>query len=236
MGPRLRVIGPSAVDGVPRNVHVRVESPNPQAGVEAQMEGRLVLRAHAGAEVPVKAVSAPDGQLTHVELVPETPLAADTLYEVALVEGRTVPPNRVLSVFRTGNEEDHTAPVVRGRPDAVAFARKDVSSAACQVPGPWVEVRGLVADDPSRPDAKLVWAVWASSSPKVDTSKPPLVVREARREDPAIHVGASSLCDPHLHDLPKGPVLYLAIAAVDEAGNASAPQRVTMNLGAARKP
>ena len=94
-------------------------------------------------------------------------------------------------------------------------------------------VDGLRAEDPGRPNAQLVYGVWlGDAAGNVDTKKPPTSVQ--RLDNGRLHVGQTSLCDPNGFPIPKGPVMWLGIAAIDEAGNTSPARRVRVDLAGAR--
>ncbi|MDB5215756.1 MAG: hypothetical protein JWO86_3683 [Myxococcaceae bacterium] len=229
-GPDTTLLGPDRVDDTPLNTKVRVEVP---AGTAP---GSLLLRVH-GRAAPLPApprVIAPGGWTSFVELTPIAPLEPSTRYEVVTVDASKVPPNRVFGTFTTGRAEDTTAPRIDAMGPAIAYKNTNVMGSMCMVPGPWVTIEGVVADDPGRGDAQLVFAVWlGDASGAIDTKRPPTALTTVHAG--RIDLGQTSLCDPHAFPFPKAPVAWLGIAAVDEAGNTSALRRLRVDLAGARQ-
>lgn len=240
IGPRAAIVGPDRVDDAPLNVRVRAEIPRHApsggggAGGGATSHG-VVLRVHGGAVVDTTTrVVAPGGWLTTVELVPRAPLMPGTQYEVATIDPSAHPSVIVLGTFKTGSAADTTPPRIDAMGTAVATKQPNASSAACQVPGPWVTIDGVRAEDPGRPTAKLVFGVWiADAAGNADTRKPPTAFVTAK--EGVLRVGQTSLCSPHSFPFPAGAAaMGLVIAAIDEAGNTSAPRKVRVDLAGAR--
>lgn len=238
-GPDTTLIGPERVDDAPLNTKVRVEVPSsfptsPAGG--GAPNGGLVLRVH-GVAKPIAAttrVIAPGGWASFVELTPAAPLEPSTQYEVATVNATAVPPNRVFGTFRTGRASDTTAPRIDTIGPAVAYKNSNAIGSMCMVPGPWVTIEGVVAEDPARRDAQLVFAVWlGDANGVIDTKKPPTSLVRAHGE--RLDLGQTSLCDPHAFPFPKTPFAWLGIAAMDEAGNTSAVRRMRVDLAGARQ-
>ena len=239
-GPDTTLLGPERVDDAPLNTKVRVEIPSSfsttPSGGGAPGSG-LLLRVHGrSAVVPTSSrVIAPGGWASVVELTPSAPLEPSTAYEVAIVDPAAVPPSRVFGTFRTGRAVDTTPPRIDALGPALAFRNTSAMGSMCMVPGPWVTIDGIVADDPGRRDAQLVLAVWlGDASGAIDTKKAPTSL--LRSHGGRLDIGQTSLCDPHAFPLPKGPVAWLGIAALDEAGNTSAVRRVRVDLAGARQP
>jgi hypothetical protein len=89
-----------------------------------------------------------------------------------------------------------------------------------------VHHRGPAHDE--RPDAQLVYAVWAASTAGVlDTNRPPDTV--VFPHENTITIGQTSLCDPRSFTF-AGSVVNLAVAAIDDAGNKSRPIRFRADL------
>jgi hypothetical protein len=225
-GPKLTLLSPERVDDAPLNARVRVEAPVRQGGAS----GKIVLRAVGGAAIAATARSfSPGGAVEITELVPQAPLAASTRYEVALVDPEQYPSTIVFGTFRTGTATDTKAPRLDRVGAASAHRSKRPGGGSCQVPGPWVVIEGVGASDPGRAGAQLAFGVWlGDASGGVDASKPPTAIVTAFRG--ALHVGRTSLCDPRDFPLPKGKSVWLGVAAIDEAGNASAVRRVRVDL------
>jgi hypothetical protein len=233
VGPQTALLGPDRIDDAPLNAKVRLDTPAAGSGSTGV---RTVLRVHHGSEAPsTSRTIAPGGWLSTIELSPTGPLTAATRYEVALVDATQVPDTTVIGTFRTGSAPDTTAPRIDAMGPAIAFKNTNPMGSACQVAGPWVVIEGVRAEDPGRPEAQLVFGVWlADASGTIDPKKPPTAVVSAR--DGTLHIGQTSLCDPHGFPMPKSPAMLLGIAALDEAGNASALRRVRVDLAGARHP
>jgi len=233
-GPRIALLGPTQIDDAPLNTRVRVEMPDPNASRVAG--GGLVVRAHGGAVVPTTSRSiAPGRWLATLELTPNAPLAPATRYEVAVVDPTAHPSVTVLGTFKTGTTTDATAPRLDALGVAHAVRNPHPIGSMCQVAGPWIVLDGVAATDPGRADAKLVFGVWlGDAAGNVDANKPPTAIRRAH--EGRLHLGQSSACDPYLFPLPAKGVVWLGIAALDEAGNASTMRKVKVDLDAARSP
>ncbi|MDB4945084.1 MAG: hypothetical protein JWP97_4618 [Labilithrix sp.] len=229
--PHVSVLGPVRATDAPLNTLVRLEVPSGQAQAL-----RLLLRTSGGAEVSATARDIESGgDVRVVELRPTAPLAPLTRYEIATVDARHVPPITVHAGFTTGTAPDTTAPTLDAVGSAVAFRNANPSSAACQVDGPWVVVDGLRATDPGRAEAKLLYEVWTPSKAGVsDPRSAPRALLEA--QEGHITIGRESLCSPRAFPFPRSGVVTLGIAAVDEAGNRSAPRTLTIDLRAAKHP
>lgn len=234
IGPTISLVTPDRVDDAPLDTKVRVEVPSHTAMAST---GTLILRAHVdGTTIATtsRAIS-PGGSLSLVELSPSGPLAPKTQYEVAMVDPGKVPSTTVIGTFRTGATTDAAAPRLDSMGPAVAYMNPNPMGAACQVGGPWVTVDGLSAVDPGRAEAQLVYGVWlGDAAGNIDTKRAPTAIARAR--EGRLHVGQSSLCDPRGFPIPRAPSMWLGIAAIDEAGNKSAPRRVRVDLARARRP
>lgn len=206
MGPHLSFLSPMNVDDAPLNTHVRIESPSmgPQP--------TFVLRAHNGADVPVKMQTYPEPAITIVELVPNATLAASTRYEVATIDKSQHPPITVIGTFKTGTTEDKTAP----RLDSIGKPRVRLNAhyggGDCSIKGPWIDLEGVVAHD-DRGDGYLAFGVWSAAV----TAKPDTILFSYRGR---VSIGQTSLCDPRRFTF-TGSVVQLTVAALDDAGNAS---------------
>lgn len=223
MGPSAQIVGPDRVDDAALNARVRFEVPYGASTSDA------VLRVHEGPKVDTTSRTFVDGSLTFVELSPTKLLAPSTRYEVAVVDPSKFPSTTVLGTFKTGTTSDTVAPKLDALGTAVARGNNVAGGGDCRIQGPWIEVGPVRVSDPGRPDAKLLFAVWAGDAAgNVDTSKPPtsfVVVHEGR-----ITIGRRSLCDLHDFPIPSTPFASLAIAAVDESGNTSAIHRARVDL------
>ncbi|HEU4408253.1 MAG TPA: hypothetical protein VFS43_23525 [Polyangiaceae bacterium] len=233
MGPRLTLLSPERVDNAPVNARVRAEVP--ASRLPGSAANKLVLRAVGGAEVAVTMRTfAPGGRVEVVELVPRASLEPSTRYEVAFVDPEQYPSTIVFGTFRTGGAADTTPPRLGRLGPASAHRSKRAGGGSCQIAGPWVVVEGVRADDPDRAGAQLSFGVWlGDASGGIDASKPPTTIVSASRR--VLHVGRTSLCDPHDFPLPKAGPIWLGIAALDEAGNASPLRRVRVNMAGRRR-
>lgn len=234
-GPRPRLLTPNRADAAPLNAKIRLEVPlenrvqDPHH--DPQMTGEIVIRPLDGPPIAVTSRRTPDGIVEVLELTPTRPLLPRTTYEVEIVRPTVRPAIYVIGTFTTGEATDTTAPQIT-KVDASPADPEDVPR-TCRAQGPWLNV-DLVADDPSRTDAALVYGVWrADAAGRIDGKRPPATIvapdqdRDGKR---VLHVGRTSICDPRAFALPaKGPVT-LGIAAIDEAGNVGPIRRVVVRL------
>jgi|GEM_PF-5138849 len=147
--PAAVLVTPDRVDDAPLGAKLRIELGADDAGSE------LLVRTAAGAEVATTIAQKKTlGTVTQLELAPSAPLAARTQYEVALKKPDRHPSVIVFGTFRTGDARDVTPPTFDAPGIVTAFRRQNAASAACQVPGPWVTVDGVRAEDPGRPAAR----------------------------------------------------------------------------------
>jgi hypothetical protein len=237
-GPGPDLFTPDRLDDAPLNTKVRVLLPT---GRNQTQGPKLALRVHdTGAEVAATSRSTNVGWTDLIELSPAAPLSPSTRYEVALVGGTRHPRVYVIGTFATGTSVDTTAPHI----DSIGKATPRVgrgSSSMCAVHGPWIDLDGIAASDPSRPNAQLAWGVWRGSAAGViDATKPPdglyvptVVGRSSGRSTAFLTIGRSSLCDPHDFALPASGVVWLGIGAVDEAGNVSDVRKLRVDLSRA---
>lgn len=224
VGPRDVLVGPDRIEDAPTNTRIRVEV------AEAARASGVVVRV-SGADAAVETTSRtwPSGYLTFVELTPKKPLAPSTRYEIAVVDKSKFPSTTVLGTFKTGTTADAVAPKLDAIGTTAAHGNAHAGGGDCSIKGPWVDIGPITVDDPGRPAAKLVYAVWAGdANGNVDTSKPPNAMLLPHQK--SVTLGKRSLCDPHGYDLPKTPLATFAIAAVDEAGNTSAPKRFRVDF------
>lgn len=223
VGPRMAMLTPVRAQAAPLNTRVRIEAPSSTA------RATFVLRAHRGAVVPTAVTVISSSSLDVVELTPNTPLARETRYEVAVVDPSAVPSTTVVGTFTTGTTTDTVAPKVKSYGTAkTRMNLGHVGGGMCSIRGPWIELEGLAVEDPGRPDAELAYAIWGpDGTGKLDTKGPPTAIY--RPHDGRLFIGRTSLCDPR--DFPlSGPRTTLAVAAVDEAGNRGPERRFTLDL------
>jgi hypothetical protein len=217
MGPSLALRSPMG-DGAPLNVHVRVEVPSPGAGAPAPA---LILREHKGAVVATQTRTIAGPAITLVELTPSAPLSRETRYEIATVDPTKHPPNTVIGVFKTGTATDVTPPKLDRIGAHTTHLNTHFGGGDCSIRGPWVSLSGIVAHDADRPDAELAYGVWqADTSGKLDTKRTPDALIFPYRGE--LTIGQSSLCDMSQFSF-NAPAVTLAVAAFDDAGNASKP-------------
>ena len=233
-GPQQALVGPDRVDDAPLNAKIRVDTPSMTRSSGSPLP--LVLRVHGGKVIATTSrIITPGGSLSTVELSPSAPLLPGTQYEVAAEDPDQVPTATVIGTFRTGGAADTTAPRLDAVGAATALKNPNPMGSACQIGGPWVTIEGVRAEDPGRPNAQLVYGLWLGDwTGAVDTKKPPTALL-ARGQDGTLHVGQTSLCDPRGFPFPKAPLMWLGIAAIDEAGNTSAARRVRVDLAGARQ-
>lgn len=205
---------------VPLNQRVRVEL---DWGDRAK---KPILREYHGADVPVNARAWSDDRYVEVELVPTQLLKPKTIYQV-FVEGRANP----IGDFVTGTSVDTTPPTLAAPMSVFEDADPTAFGPACESKGPWIQLGPLVASDPGRPSTKLLYAVWA-----LDGNNPPGPATPPDRLLPAeangwLFIGKPSVCASH--DFPlaqRHGTFTFAVAAVDEAGNASATTVLQVQL------
>jgi hypothetical protein len=229
--PTLTLVTPDRLDAAPLNTKVRVDAFGIALDALQKGTSKLVLRALGGQDVAVK-TSAPLGPamgMTTIELTPVAPLAPSTRYAVAVVDAKRRPSTLVFGTFTTGTAADTTPPRLVKLGAVAAEHQPSASSASCGVPGPWVRAEGIEAVDPDRKDAQLAYAVWlGDAAGKIDSAKPPAAV--VKSFNGKLLIGSSSVCDFRASPFPAAPFVWLGIAAVDEAGNASPVERVRVNL------
>lgn len=225
VGAQATLLTPDRVDDAPLNTRVRVEMPSVYT-----TGARLVLRAvGSDADVPTASRTMTPGGLVISELVPQKPLAPETRYMVAFVDPARHPATTVLGTFKTGAAADNAAPQLDPLGATSAHVNPNATGGSCQVPGPWVTIETVRADDPGRKDAQLVFGVWlGDANGRIDATKPPTNL--LRSYDGGLHVGRSSLCDPRSFPFPSSRFAWLGVAALDEAGNASAIRKVKVDL------
>ena len=229
-GPHVRYLTPDRVDDAPINTRVRFEVPiHSGPGGTA----RHVLRVPGStAEIAVAEQRFAGGGVEVVELTPRAPLSPSTQYEVAVIDPAEHPGTLVFGTFRTGTTADTTAPTFKQGGAAEAHRNVRFGGGDCSIRGPWIDVNGLEAADPSRPNAQILWGVWPRGpSGKIDPSKPPATVVQPWRG--VLTIGRRSLCDPRDFPLPDAGVLTFGIAPLDEAGNAGPLKTYRVDMSAA---
>jgi hypothetical protein len=227
--PQAALITPDRVSDAPLNTIVRVERPLGE-------QSRVILRARRSGrtweDIRTRSrTTAPGGELAMLELTPFAPLDPSTQYEVAIPEPPgTVVTETVVGTFRTGTATDTTPPRLDALGVTTVVRNPHANGASCQVEGPWVVIEGVHAEDPGRPTAQLAFGVWlGDAAGNIDAQKPPAAILSVEEEK--LHIGQYTLCDPHGFTMPKAPTAWFGIAALDEAGNASAVRRFRVALG-----
>lgn len=223
VGSPFRLLTPAGGKAAPLNARVRAEVP---AGA-----GGVVLQRLDGGEVPAAARAFRTGGLVDViELTPRNPLAPATRYRVAQIDPARHPATVVFGSFQTGDAVDKAPPRLEPLGQATGRRVSAPQGSACEVEGPWVEIEGVRASDAGRPEAQLAFGVWAGDAAgRVDATKPPTAILSA--DEGRLFVGRSSLCAMNDFPFPKrGGPLWLGVAALDEAGNASPVQRLKVEL------
>ena len=222
VGPHMTFLSPVS-DAAPTSSHVRIDAPTGNLSLS-----KLVLRVHDGSAVAVQARTIPVGSyVTLVELVPTSALAANTRFEVATVEPNAHPPVTVIGTFKTGSAVDTTAPKLDSLGHQGTRLNARWGGGDCSIQGPWITLSHYVAHD-ERTNAQLAFGIWAPDrGGRIDTSKPPDTIVFPRQDTLAI--GQTSLCDPHSFPL-SGNSVTLAVAAIDESGNASRALRFHADL------
>lgn len=237
----IRMLTPRGQDDAPLNTRVRFNITlhwlNPAEG------HRFVLRESAtGVEVPTTMRGpfpprAGAGTEGIVELLPKaSTLAPATRYEVALIKPKEHPSTTVFGTFRTGNLVDKTAPamdpITKFQVGGVSHQLPSgvIVVSSCGGDTPHVMIDRVASRDPARPNAQLLYAVWLgdSTTGRIDSTKPPTGIFEAR--DGSLTIGAANLCQMDFPFPQNVPFVWLGVSAVDEAGNASAPQMLKVVL------
>lgn len=218
--PRLAMITTDVSDAA-LNSHVRLEVPHGR--------GSYLLRAHRGPDVPTKVLVLPGRWVDMIDLEPLTKLRSETRYEVAIDDPTVHPRTTVVGTFKTGALVDTTPPVL------TSLGKRQThllgvgpQRGMCSVAGPWVTFAGIVANDPGRPAAELLYAVWAVDRAGSSVfERPPLALLQAEKGE--ITLGQTSACDPRGVPL-TGTSAKWYIVAIDEAGNRSLPKLVEVDL------
>jgi hypothetical protein len=227
--PRPVMLSPAKRVPAPLNSKVVV-------GLPTHKMAKLELRKVGGAAVVTTRSESTLGSLAQVTLTPVQPLAPRAHYYVASIEASKSPSTLVFGSFKTGETRDVTAPTLAKLGAATAYRISNSVGSMCQTSDPWLEVASVSATDPGRADTPLLFGVWlADAAGRVSTRQPPLALL-ARDEGDLLRIGNASLCQPMKFPFPNQANVVLGIAALDEAGNASAVQTLRVALGAARPP
>ncbi len=221
------------MDGKPaaRNTRVRVAFFAP-----GKLPTVRVVR-HGGKGVPARARTLVLSGLRIVELTPRRALKPGATYDV-VVDKRTIgsftatrdvdarPPTWA-GVAKATYVVEHVTATER-TPDGSRI-RIIRSESMCYRPDPYAVLTiEPVEDDIAAPD-EVLFAVWIPDAKGVlDTTRPPFAYVAA--QDGHISLGSTSVCDPIRFAFPKARQYTIAIAAVDSAGNQTAPVEVTLDL------
>ncbi len=166
-----------------------------------------------------------------IELVPEAPLAAQSIYEVWAIDDSPLHASRLVRVVRTGMEDDRTPPAWSG-PTHVAYAPAPPPGTLdlCGN-GASLEFSGPAATDVG----SLHYELWLVPGASVDVGKP-FTLLATTWVDPAIglfSVGESG-CSWQAA-LPLSPALHVGVRAVDWAGNASPLSEIVLDTSPTAK-
>lgn len=229
--PEPEMLSPASAGLAPRNARVRVALPGPGTGAGAH---QIVLRVRGGAAVPVKRRESVVSSRAYIELQPESPLAPDTRYEVAVVVKDRRPSTLVFGTFETGTETDTTAPTggTLGKPEV--YKTSPWSGTSCSIGTPWVSIPVTArGSDPGHVGVRPLYAVWAAdASGRLDTAGPATTFLQP--SEGALTLGKTSYCDPDDFPLPRRGRLTIGVALIDDAGNRGAVQRMVIDVSAAR--
>jgi hypothetical protein len=183
-----------------------------------------------GAVVPVTERRMLLGSLEIVELMPRAPLSKNTRYALALVRSDQKPSTWIFGSFRTGADVDRQAPVLSPLGTVKTGGGFSGSFDMCGTYDVYANVHSVVASDPGRSDARLLYGVWvADAAGRVDASKPPPGLLELE-EGNWLAIGNADLCNMLKFPFPPRRNVVLGIAAVDEAGNTSALRTVRVRF------
>lgn len=226
--PEPEMLSPRRGVAAPLDTKVRVLLPVHRGN------GRLELRKVGRGALAVRSTKSSLGELDLIELTPVQPLDPIGQYSVAWIDDTKSPSTLVFGAFRTSSERDSTAPALEALGPAVVHRIPSAIGSMCQLPNPWVEISGVRASDPGRPNAAPLIGVWlANAAGRIDTQKPPTSVLPVG-ENGVLRISNASLCNPLKFPFPPRGNVVLGIAAVDDAGNASSHRTVRLNLSAAR--
>jgi hypothetical protein len=189
----------------------------------------VALRRQGGARVVgVKTDRRKQGDQELVELTPANPLDANTAYEIFVPQPPgTVPQAIVIGAFTTGDAKDTTPPALVKVTNPRVHWTPRAQSSMCGTSEVNVAF-DVEAVDPGAPGghAPLV-ALWAEKNGVVTVDRLP----DAVSATSSIDLGRTSICDPGSFPFPPaGGSFTFAFAAVDVAGNRSAPRRMTVTL------
>lgn len=239
------VLAPNRLDETPRNTRVRLElSPNYVEGSSAR---RVVLRATGSGTIVPTLEYGPtpkEGVSAVMELAPRTLLEPRTRYEVAVLSPKVgaYPSTQVVTTFVTGTTIDTVPPeldplgkvTVGGLPKSksigVAGGVVVIVDDSCGGDTPHVAIDRVSARDPERPNARLVYGVWLGDrkTGKIDYARPPTGIFLAG-DSGSLVIGARDSCAMEF-PFPDAPSATLGVAALDEAGNQSKPQTLSVAL------
>lgn len=229
--PEPQLLSPGSVGLSPLNARVRVALPGPGTGAGPH---QIVLRARGGSAVAVKRTESVLSSRVYVELVPASPLAPDTRYEVALVVKDRRPGTLVFGTFETGAETDTAPPTggTLGKPEV--YKTSPWSGTSCSIGTPWVSIPVTArGSDPRHVGVRPLYAVWAAdASGRLDTGGPATTFLHP--SEGALTLGKTSYCDPDDFPLPRRGRLTIGVALIDDAGNRGVVQRMVIDVSAAR--
>jgi hypothetical protein len=230
--PMPRLLTPARGDGAPLNTKVRVAIATPWY---TKPTDRVELRkVDGGGVVPVTEHRVKLGGLEIRELTPRAAFAPNTRYALALVRSDQRPSTWVFGSFRTGAAADRKAPVLSSLGAATAHIGTGNYGSTCDTGDAHAIVRSVVASDPERAQARLLFGVWVGDATgRVDATKPPTGLLELETDASRpneLAIGNGDLCNMSKFPFPARQNVVLGIAAVDEAGNSSALRTVRLRF------
>lgn len=227
LGPSgARLLAPSRVDDAPINAHVRVAvARRLYASPGGAADFAVELRRAGGEVVATTAttVRVQDSWEDVIDLVPSIALHPNQTYVVSWLTKGQWPDTLVLGAFKTAAVADHEAPVLGPLAAPELPSRSPTLRSTCDSGQPWARWKPDV-HDPGRPRATLAFAVWLGDAKgNFDVSQAPTALLE---NENGLEIGRSSSCDRSSFSLPARSSVWVGIAAVDEAGNRSAVQKI----------
>lgn len=230
VSPGFELITPAPGRPAPINTRIRVSY------VQSwQIPVTVMLTDADGRQVPARTQIAMSGEVRVVELVPASDLEPGTRYEVRTVEAGPSPVETVVGSFVTGNARDTASPkwggvrragIVRqsagGRRGARHGRRGSAVGSGCQRARPYAVLVPRAAVDRDTPAPSILYAVWLPGEHgRLNTASEPAAFVAA--ENGRIVLGSENSCDPRQFAFPSRGALRVGVAAVDPAGNLSAP-------------
>ncbi len=223
INPGFEMLSPGAGQPAPTNTRVRVTF------VASWANPVEILVRSGGEVVATTATTLASGKVRIVELTPSRELAARTGYEVVATERGPGGSETVVGVFTTGDRADVVAPSWVAKPRASYF----VGASPCSSQAGYARVTAAPASDDVTASDAILYAVWVAAAGRVDVDAPPLTYLPLVAG--AIVLGSADGCDLHQFVIPRRGRGEIAVAAVDAAGNRSAPVVVALRRGIHRR-